>query len=603
MLNLDSAAVGVPLPHDSAHHAVPRTTPLSCPASACPSTSPPSWSPGDTPTYRSPSPPPRGLPRLEDYLRSLTPPLVPADANASANASVCTGGGASASAAAYTSVKGSVSMPSLSSQLMGSDDGGGGALVARIPRSRSSGECLAVAEGGLVCGTTALHGSVSCDGMLNTLLSTRPHLLEAADRQGTENTTASGSGSSPRRDDRASRANSMKNKLVHVNAPLTPHFAIPPGTESPCGLQEALLGIYDAYEYPVIPMSECKASLTLSSTKIYKYGSYWMQLDIATEYRKMMNITEQEIRNSGLGAQCRRIGNSQEPTVCNICCPSKSVVAVTGVLPKMLSSDGKTEQYQFTLKSNCSSSRDHLKSTLVMEYRLAPKLFVVSPTFVLRARKKPSKPAPKRACTETSKQTSRQHISPPPSIPAIGQVVSSPDKVARNFSLLDNEIKKLHARLQTQEIEPHPTNKGLSTDSPPQLHRTPHMENQDNVTFVRWIKVEMREQQWLMIFVHIQTLMKCLPNVDHLESKYFASDNEDVNETGVVSLRLFVTDTQSVPTAALESTAASFSTQASDQAFALLAMYFANTVPGYANLMNCDMLSSNLVTVINDKNE
>ena len=60
------------------------------------------------------------------------------------------------------------------------------------------------------------------------------------------------------------------------------------------------------------------------------------------------------------------------------------------------------EEYRFTLRSNCTSSRlivsiagyclffyrDHLKAMLVMEVQLAATVCLLSPSFVLRARKK-----------------------------------------------------------------------------------------------------------------------------------------------------------------------------------------------------------------------
>ncbi|KAH3758815.1 hypothetical protein Pelo_9334 [Pelomyxa schiedti] len=388
----------------------------------------------------------------------------------------------------------------------------------------------------------------------------------------------------------------------------------------------------------LIPPGECKATLSLSAVKIYKYGSYWMQLDIGTEYRKMLNITEMEVKNAGLMAQCRKVGQPQEPAVCPNCCPSKSVISVTGVLPKMLSPDGKTEQYQFTIRSNCSSSRDHLKSTLVMECRLSHKLYIVSPTFVLRARKKPSNSSAKRACTDRNK-SQKPLFNPIPDTVSSNQTVTltptfttpnimsgfpnsptdtQPQKpatppsptsnssdsaqAARDFSVMGSEIRILAANLQKMEHE-----KGKSKEpdtSPPSEIRDNQIDSAslqatptptkplDGVSeVVRWLKVALTEKQWSLLFLSISPFIKSIPFVENVKSRYFAPDTPDNH--GTVSLTLSVAIPLTSPIITQQRVSS-----VSEKVFTVLAMYLANTVPQYPNALGVDLLSQGTISVV-----
>eukprot|EP01105_Mastigella_eilhardi_P027491 TRINITY_DN84_c0_g1_i1.p1 TRINITY_DN84_c0_g1~~TRINITY_DN84_c0_g1_i1.p1 ORF type:complete len:588 (-),score=142.98 TRINITY_DN84_c0_g1_i1:165-1928(-) len=136
--------------------------------------------------------------------------------------------------------------------------------------------------------------------------------------------------------------------------------------------------------------AQAPASLVLSSLKLYRYGRFWMRLTVKESWRKTAGLTVEEVTACGFQARVCRLGVPQEEAICRNCCPTRQVVSVVSAEPMQRLAQG-LEQYTFILKSNCTSSRDHLKSQLVMEVRIGDSLCVVSPPFVLRARKKSTK--------------------------------------------------------------------------------------------------------------------------------------------------------------------------------------------------------------------
>ena len=126
------------------------------------------------------------------------------------------------------------------------------------------------------------------------------------------------------------------------------------------------------------PREEEHARLTLSDQKIFKYGSYWMRLEISRTFRTVLGLSDDDIIEAGLNVRCKKVGKPQgstqiifyffpfltlyfykilEVAVCVVCNPDKPAVAVLNALPKSVAEDGETELFRFPIKSNCTSSR------------------------------------------------------------------------------------------------------------------------------------------------------------------------------------------------------------------------------------------------------
>ncbi|KAH3760852.1 hypothetical protein Pelo_7347 [Pelomyxa schiedti] len=349
-------------------------------------------------------------------------------------------------------------------------------------------------------------------------------------------------------------------------------------------------------------ISSSNAKLTLSSVKIYKYGSYWMRLSIATHYREQLGMDERDIVAAGLAGQCRKVGKLQEVVVCPTCNPSTSVITVTepyGETCAKTSPEGM-EQYQFTLRSNCTSSRDHLKALLLMEVKLGPHS-LLSPTFVLRARKKPSRPIIKRNTPPTDMESTQSD--PIDSFPII-----------EGFSLLQplptfspalptlQSVQPLHQQLQAlqQQIQqaPHLSPRQQLTDSdmgvtekpmervppPPPIASPPPIGSY----VTRALRVHLNEADWRRLFSHFVILARQICGIADLGTAFvprFASPESP----GVAVITIATQQPLETPLTVQNSV---------EQCFTLFSLYLANLVPSYANLYTRDLLTSGVVTVI-----
>lgn len=56
------------------------------------------------------------------------------------------------------------------------------------------------------------------------------------------------------------------------------------------------------------PREEEHARLTLSDQKIFKYGSYWMRLEIRKNFRTTLGLSDDDIIEAGLNVRCRKVG-------------------------------------------------------------------------------------------------------------------------------------------------------------------------------------------------------------------------------------------------------------------------------------------------------
>ncbi|KAH3756532.1 hypothetical protein Pelo_11643 [Pelomyxa schiedti] len=335
-------------------------------------------------------------------------------------------------------------------------------------------------------------------------------------------------------------------------------------------------------------VSACNAKITLSSVKIYKYGSYWMRLSIRGDYREQLGLGEQDMVVAGLAAQCRRAGKLQEPVMCPSCCPSSSVITVTepyGETCAKTSPEGM-EQYQFTLRSNCTSSRDHLKALLLMEVKLG-QISILSPTFVLRARKKPSRTTQKRNTPTPPPPDVEAHRTP---INDSTTIFSSP-----SFSTFPSVDSVLHQHLQSVQTQ-QPSHqlpespvafcekRVACPTSVPAVNATPPIGSY----ITRALRVAFNEADWRRLFSHFVVLSQHICGIADLGTAFIPRYTYP-DSPGVAVITIA---TQPQPGNAQI-------TQSSiEQCFTLFSLYLANLIQSYTNLYNTDLLSTGVVSVI-----
>ncbi|KAH3744966.1 hypothetical protein Pelo_13643 [Pelomyxa schiedti] len=105
-------------------------------------------------------------------------------------------------------------------------------------------------------------------------------------------------------------------------------------------------------------------ALGLSTSKIYRFKTEEMWIEIPRSWRLSHLMDESVIFQAGLAAKCCRPGSSQEVT-CSKCLHKKVVtISVTSLHPFYHAPSGM-EKYPFSIKSLCTSSRDHLRTALV----------------------------------------------------------------------------------------------------------------------------------------------------------------------------------------------------------------------------------------------
>lgn len=125
-----------------------------------------------------------------------------------------------------------------------------------------------------------------------------------------------------------------------------------------------------------------------------------MFVRIDTVTRTALQLSYRDLTKACLAAKCCHLSSKQEAQ-CNICGPTKPVISLVSECetPSML--DKNVEQYTFTLKSSCSSSRyhdcqflltlprDHLHSQVFLQIDLGKGTEpLVSEPFSLQARLK-----------------------------------------------------------------------------------------------------------------------------------------------------------------------------------------------------------------------
>jgi len=149
----------------------------------------------------------------------------------------------------------------------------------------------------------------------------------------------------------------------------------------------------------------CK--LELSSTKLFKFRRHFVTFKVKRSWRLDHNLTEPDIFNALLTARCCLLGSDTE-AACKKCkCSPVVVLSATEQHPTY---DASTdiETYECAIQSRCTSSRDHLKSSLVLVINKIPsKPDIASNPFVLHARDK-SKPDKKEADDQKQQQQQQQ---------------------------------------------------------------------------------------------------------------------------------------------------------------------------------------------------
>ncbi|KAH3767419.1 hypothetical protein Pelo_734 [Pelomyxa schiedti] len=143
---------------------------------------------------------------------------------------------------------------------------------------------------------------------------------------------------------------------------------------------------------PVQPLP--LAQITLSTPKIFKFRTFSLFLELNSAYVKKNKLTEDDILKAGIAAKCyKESAPDQELVSCSICSSKKRIIELAisnkAVFGPKRSTYG-TETYTFDVcKTNCSSSRDHHKSHLLIVIDGLPGLGAISSMpFIVQAREK-----------------------------------------------------------------------------------------------------------------------------------------------------------------------------------------------------------------------
>lgn len=136
------------------------------------------------------------------------------------------------------------------------------------------------------------------------------------------------------------------------------------------------------------------AQIVISTYKIFKFRTFTVNLELSEAYMQKNMLTDDDILKAGLNSKCYKEGDFTTPLLsCQSCCPKKRIIEL-GVSSKQAFAPKKTTYgtlvYTFdTCKTNCSSSRDHHKSNLVIGIDSLPDAGIVaSLPFVIQAREK-----------------------------------------------------------------------------------------------------------------------------------------------------------------------------------------------------------------------
>ncbi|KAH3764226.1 hypothetical protein Pelo_3929 [Pelomyxa schiedti] len=204
-----------------------------------------------------------------------------------------------------------------------------------------------------------------------------------------------------------------------------------PSTGNQCGSDKELSPAANSAEI----------SLTLATSKIYRFKSEELWIELPRAWRLSHNMTESDVFQAGLAAKCCKQGSPQE-AICAKCLFKKVVsISVTSLHP-FYRATTDVEKYILLVKSICTSSRDHLKAPLVISVDLPnhPEPLYSNPFHILsRCYKKgpssatsPIISAPTKETKQT--QTALKIVKPPPILgvnPDINYIPSAISVVVR----------------------------------------------------------------------------------------------------------------------------------------------------------------------------
>ncbi|KAH3758525.1 hypothetical protein Pelo_9662 [Pelomyxa schiedti] len=172
--------------------------------------------------------------------------------------------------------------------------------------------------------------------------------------------------------------------------------------------------------------------ISLSTYKIFRHKKFQMMIKIAVPVMEQLLLSSDDVLVAGLNAKCYRENSNEEIESCLHCAPTRKLLTIgaSSQSPfqpeKIICNNIPTHVYVFNeCKSNCSSSRDHLHTTLTLVVELQPGTSLRTPVFVLQARavqsatgkrkerqtaqaeKSPAAPAKRKATKSTTTQSTK----------------------------------------------------------------------------------------------------------------------------------------------------------------------------------------------------
>lgn len=145
------------------------------------------------------------------------------------------------------------------------------------------------------------------------------------------------------------------------------------------------------------PSAQTCCVLELSAARLYRYRTYTVMLSLRRAWRCEHGLTELGVFDALLSARCCLLGTSTVASCARCKCARVVELSATSHAPAYRAATD-VEVYACGIQSRCSSSRDHLKSALMLLVDGLPTPTpVLSPPFVLYARDKKTKAGTKAA--------------------------------------------------------------------------------------------------------------------------------------------------------------------------------------------------------------
>ncbi|KAH3760638.1 class I SAM-dependent methyltransferase [Pelomyxa schiedti] len=143
----------------------------------------------------------------------------------------------------------------------------------------------------------------------------------------------------------------------------------------------------------VLDPAQSQMEITLSTYKIFRHKKFQLVIKIAVPLMQQLLLSCDDILIAGLNAKCCRETSNEEIDSCQMCGPGRKLVTIGVSAQSPFQPEqtvvGDTAMNVFVFddcKSNCSSSRDHLHTSLSMVVELHPGTCLRTQSFVLQAR-------------------------------------------------------------------------------------------------------------------------------------------------------------------------------------------------------------------------